>query len=397
MNKKTYALVAIIILAFCIHAFLTKEFFDIHYGIGSSSKLCNVNQTFNCEAVTASKYSQFMGIPLSIFGLCLHLVLFILLMGALTKEEESEERATWSCSLIALSGFSVLASLVMGVISLTKLSVYCPLCLSLYVLSIIIFALTYCLFKSSKSGLSLKALKKNSTVLILILAIPVMSLLMNKIISKKYSPKNFQKKIDSYISKWEKSPAYSFDVEPVFKMNEGGKIKLAEFADYLCPHCKDASRSLKAFISGHPDVEFSFYPFPLDGACNPPIFEASKGRKGNGARCDLAKGVYCGVKQNKGIELHNAIFKRQREYTIISVNRDKLIEEMKKDLGEGLDSEKWSSCLESPETHAYIESNAKMGGDVKVMGTPSIYLNGKPLRNGQILPILQQAYQKAAQ
>lgn len=399
MNKKTYALVAIIILSFCIHAFLTKEFFDIHYGIGSSSKLCNVNQTFNCEAVTASKYSKFLGIPLSVFGLCLHIVLFILLIGSITKEEESDDKKTWLTSFVYLSGFSFLASIIMGIISLTKLSVYCPLCISLYFLSAIILVLGYLMLKTEKGVFSLSLLKKNSTILVLIIAIPLASILLNKIISKKYSPKNFEKKINSYISKWEKGDVFDFNVAPVFKMNEGGKIKLVEFADYLCPHCKDASRSLKAFVSGHPDVEFSFYPFPLDGTCNPPILEASGGRKSNGARCDLAKGVYCGVKQDKalGLKLHNAIFKKQDDYYKISSNRDKLIDDMKSDLGESLDAEQWSSCVNSAETHAFIESNAQLGGDAKVMGTPTVYLEGKTLRNGQILPILQAAYKKATQ
>jgi protein-disulfide isomerase len=51
------------------------------------------------------------------------------------------------------------------------------------------------------------------------------------------------------------------------------------------------------------------------------------------------------------------------------------------------------ACMESPETHEHILTQARLGKTANVEGTPTIYANGKKLPRGQLIPVLESTYQ----
>ena len=50
---------------------------------GESDFVCNINQTFSCDEVVKSPYSEFLTIPLGVWGLAYFLALALLLCVAL--------------------------------------------------------------------------------------------------------------------------------------------------------------------------------------------------------------------------------------------------------------------------------------------------------------------------
>ena len=76
MKPKIVALISQLI-AIMLHGYLTIEYFTLKLGQSSGESLCNISQRFNCEAVTASPFSSFLSIPLSIWGLSANTVLLI--------------------------------------------------------------------------------------------------------------------------------------------------------------------------------------------------------------------------------------------------------------------------------------------------------------------------------
>ena len=134
----------------------------------------------------------------------------------------------------------------------------------------------------------------------------------------------------------------------------------------------------------HPDARLIFAAWPLDGTCNTTI------PSGDGTRCALARSVYCAEKEHKGWEAHDWIFEHQEIFTTLEA----LTQDLKKMADEEkLDYTALKSCMDSSEAKAAIEAGAKVGSDLKIEGTPSIFVNGKKLEFGQILPVLQKAYE----
>lgn len=371
------------------HIYLSIQHYRLKFGLGEGKSLCNINETFNCDAVTASQYSTLLGSPLSNWGASTHLILSLFLfIGWLNLGSNNKQILRYSFWLSLLTSFM---SIIMLLISIFKLSNYCLFCIVTYILSFILFLSLGSL--CGKEALThatddIKDLFAGAKwVLIMGLLIPGISLLSNSIIYDSFGFRQLDIMTQESLSNWQNSPQMNFDYSTGLKFQKKpgpAKMQIVEFADFLCPHCKTASPSLHAFAESHPDVELIFKPFPLDGVCNEGIQ-----RQGDGLRCQLAAAVYCSEKINtKGWAAHNYIFDRQTQWNISQIEND--LKALSDQINVPL--EELKKCISSSETHEAITKMAKEGVDAKIMGTPSIFVNGKALDRGQFLPILQGAY-----
>ncbi|MEK7357326.1 MAG: vitamin K epoxide reductase family protein, partial [Bdellovibrionota bacterium] len=57
------------IAAMIVHSILYSHHLDLHFGAITGPMSCDVSSTFNCSAVTASKYSSLLGVPIALWGL----------------------------------------------------------------------------------------------------------------------------------------------------------------------------------------------------------------------------------------------------------------------------------------------------------------------------------------
>ena len=164
-------------------------------------------------------------------------------------------------------------------------------------------------------------------------------------------------------------------------------MTIVEFADFRCPHCKHAAPSLHAFAESHPDVQLIFKPFPLDGTCN----EAMKQGGGDGISCAIAAAVICSEKlAKKGWQAHDYFFEQQ-ETLLRSSDITANIEEVA--TSTGLVLADLQACIKNPETMTEVTALAKEGEKAQIRGTPTIFVNNKLLMNGQMIPVLENAYQ----
>jgi protein-disulfide isomerase len=206
----------------------------------------------------------------------------------------------------------------------------------------------------------------------------------------------FLKKDNSLIEKtakekvayWSASPEKKFDPTKGLSMQKGSTepvMTIVEFADFRCPHCKHAAPSLHNFTQSHPDVKLIFKPFPLDGTCN----EAIKGG-GDGISCGLASAVMCSEKiAQKGWLAHDYIFENQMDI-IQAGSLDKNLDVVSKTIG--ISVEDLKKCINDPTTGELIRSMANEGAAAQIQGTPTVFVNGKLLSGGQLIPILESAY-----
>ena len=79
MNKKINALLISLVLTFATFAYLTYHHYGLIFGFAQAS-LCQISQTINCDSAALSSYSEFLGIPIALFGLAFSFVMFFVFL-----------------------------------------------------------------------------------------------------------------------------------------------------------------------------------------------------------------------------------------------------------------------------------------------------------------------------
>ncbi|MGZ3790714.1 MAG: vitamin K epoxide reductase/DsbA family protein [Bdellovibrio sp.] len=390
-SKNKYLTLALVttLVAVGVHTYLTQHYYALKFGAVEGSAFCNVNEVLNCDAVSASKYSAFLNIPIALWGAVTNLVLLYFLTVA--RFNLVQDKAKTSRYALLLSGMTLFASVVMGSISMTMNNL-CIFCITAYALSLIGFVSTLMGAEAVSLNNITQDIKdifsKQKWVLGFMAAIPVVTFVGNIMYLESHGFSEIDKIAKEKVAYWQVAPAQNFDLSTGLQMQKGATepvMTIVEFADFRCPHCKHAAPTLHAFARSHQDVKFIFKPFPLDGTCN----EAIKGG-GDGISCGLAFAVICAEKLNsKGWAAHDYLFDHQEEI-ISAQSLDKNLEDISKAVG--LSIENLKTCVKDAATQDTVRKMAKEGGNAQIQGTPSVFVNGKLLNGGQLIPVLEAAY-----
>jgi protein-disulfide isomerase len=138
------------------------------------------------------------------------------------------------------------------------------------------------------------------------------------------------------------------------------KVTVVEFADYQCPFCGQAEGLMTQVLESYPkEVRLVYKQFPL-ATIHPQAMAASKAA--------LAAG-----RQGKYWEMHDLLFRNQRDLS--PENLTQLAESLQ------LDVMQFEKDMESPEVLAQISREQQEGKSADVVGTPTIFVNGKRLTN----------------
>jgi protein-disulfide isomerase len=136
-------------------------------------------------------------------------------------------------------------------------------------------------------------------------------------------------------------------------------IKIIEFADYQCPHCKTAYLTLKKVLGKYKNkINFTYMDFPI----NP-----------SGISRKIAIGAMCAHEQKKYWKYHDLAFDKQAE-----LNKDSHLA-LAKDLK--LNMDKFNKCMLSKSSVSKIDFSMQEAKRIGVEGTPVIYINGVRVLN----------------
>ncbi len=388
MKQRTKISLAFLIglIAVGIHGYLTVHFFDLNFGLLEGSSICNLSAKFNCDTVTASSFASLLGIPIALWGAVTNGALALLLLVWLLGWSENIPRL--GRYTLWLSGFIAATSLVMGSISTFYIRSFCVFCMSEYLMSFLIFGLIWSGQEPSRRPATqyvIDLFRGAKGYLGLLVAIPLVTFLVNRSILDHYGATQLPELINESIMDWQSAPQVSLSVPPLLVSGSPHpSMTVAEFADFRCPHCRHAVGPVEAFMNSHPDVQLQFYAFPLDGTCN----EASGG--GDGISCYLARTVFCAEQLKKqGWALHHYIYDHQIEIDgnqTMGFAQDEVNEFLKQ---RGIDEHQFATCVQSPSTDSAIRDEARLGNEVGVKGTPTFFVNNRMLSRGSLIPILE--------
>jgi protein-disulfide isomerase len=155
--------------------------------------------------------------------------------------------------------------------------------------------------------------------------------------------------------------------------SEGGAgkdLELVEFADFQCPHCKDAQATMAKLVTDFPNAHIVYESFPLV-KIHPEAFRAAAYGScvaklgGNKAFFDFAAAVYegqAGLASAEGatLTLNSAVTKA------------------------GQAPDKIEACSKTPETKASVESGVKLAEELNVNQTPWLFVNGRGIPLGGV-------------
>jgi len=140
-----------------------------------------------------------------------------------------------------------------------------------------------------------------------------------------------------------------------FRGSPMAPVKIYEFSDFQCPHCKVAAPLLKKIVeesNGKVKLVFKQYPLPS----HPKAREASKA-------------AIAADKQGKFWEMHDLLFENQDE--LQTVNLDDYAKKL------GLDMKRFEADMKSKDTDRKIKADLAEGDAAGVDSTPSIFVNDR--------------------
>jgi protein-disulfide isomerase len=134
-------------------------------------------------------------------------------------------------------------------------------------------------------------------------------------------------------------------------------VTIVEFADFECPHCREAVGLIDAMMAAHPDkirLVYKAFTLPFHVHGEP------------AARAAFAAGV-----QGKFWEMEHLLFERQQHLEDADLQR---YAQMLK-----LDLARWKADMDSAATKERVLRDHNLGEEMKLKGTPTIYVNGREL------------------
>ena len=134
-------------------------------------------------------------------------------------------------------------------------------------------------------------------------------------------------------------------------------VVIVEFADYQCPHCKQAASVLAAMVERFPDdVAIVYADFPINRS---------------GISRIVAQGAVCAGEQDKFWDYHDQAFEQQAN---LDINSPLQIAEML-----GLDKESFQKCIISPQPTQHVARGEREALRLGLTSTPTLFMNGRRL------------------
>jgi protein-disulfide isomerase len=151
------------------------------------------------------------------------------------------------------------------------------------------------------------------------------------------------------------------------------KVTIVEFSDFECPFCSRAADVAHKVKEKYGDkVRFVFRQFPLSFHPNAHV---------------AAEASLAAASEGKFWELHDKMFQNQR-----ALSREQL-EGYAKEIG--LNVANFKAALDSKKFAAAVDAEQKLGEEVAVDGTPTMFLNGARVANPTDFDTIAQQIDKA--
>jgi uncharacterized membrane protein len=330
--------------------------------------LCAVSEAINCDTVSQSMYSIFLGMPVPVWGVLGYGFFLILLSFAYLRE--AEHRRIWSLLFLTALFFSGY-SLFLAYILKFQIKMYCIVCLAGYATNFALLYLVWIIRRRFPEKGFFSALKKDVFFLwrpwkiqttILLVFFGVFSILPFV-----------------YPNYWHFSlPEMTADMNT--GMTEDGdpwigaenpELVITEYSDYMCFQCRKMHMYLRQIVAANPDkIRLVHRHFPMDPEFNPTLtgtFHPASGK--------LAIAATYAALENRFWQMNDLLYDIPKDVKTLDI----------RDLAQkgGVSFEGLAASRDIRQIRYKIKRDVLKGIELGVTGTPTYEVDGN-LYEGRI-------------
>jgi protein-disulfide isomerase/uncharacterized membrane protein len=337
-----------------------QHWYAVQAGVLKGKSFCNFSAYWNCEGVALSDYSSLFGVPIGVFGAAWFFIFAILGLSQSVSKKV----------LMLVFAAGVLASAYYAFTLFFVLETGCLVCVAGYVCILGAGAMAFW-------GPRWTPLTTGLSAFVLALGFGVLALSVYGMNESHRLPFS-QEELDKFRASLSQVPVEELSVvSPLGKGSENGDIHIMEFSDFACPHCATAGLETVPQLLNDPQIRFSFFPYPRDGACHPQV--PSHIQPGT---CRLSEAALCAQEQGKFWEFHDVVFGNMRD-------NSRLIPLEQAVSKAGLDPEKLQECFDRGEAQEQLRAMIELAIEKDVRATPTFFINGRRLPGNFPIPIFR--------
>lgn len=342
-----------------------RVYTDITY-----KSFCAISKAINCDTVSQSPYSIFLGIPVPVWGVIGYT--FFLLFTPFAWSKEAEKHRIWPILFFISLAFSIY-SIILAFISTFYIHSYCIMCIVSFGVSFLLLYYTWLIRRRfDKSGL----------IRGLVLDMEFLWKMRKKTLSVFFPAFClFFVVFIFFPTYWRLTPPVSSEDIPHGVTDDGypwigaknPELEITEFTDYQCFQCKKLHFFLRQIIAKKPDkIRLIHRHFPMDHKYNPIVKEPL--HVGSGIMAIFA--VYAQT-QDKFWEMNDTLFEigGNKDY----INAKELAEKV------GLDYRALLLSIKNRIIRYKVKHDISIGIKLGINGTPCYVINDQ-VYLGQIPP-----------
>ena len=357
---------------------------------GATEAICNINQTFSCDDVAQSSYSEVAGIPLGVWGLAYFLAAALLTAVGLSRTKYAFAHLQGYAGLVLIG---VIVAIGLGTLSIVQIGAVCLTCIAIYTLTLTQAGLLFIYRKELSGGIQTQPMFQGGLTAIAIVIVTIgfyhflgfgedqpISLTSSSSVqpdSSSVRPNSSAGVQSNLLPNAVELPLalspYSGAGEDYRKGSDQAKVTIVEFADFQCPGCRQMASNLGILADEFgDDVRLVFRNYPLDKNCN-----SGMSRQLHDFACEAAILSRCAGQYGRFWPFHDLVFANQS-----SINSAKL-----RSLATtiGLSEAQIDTCLASKDHLAKVKDDIEVARKVGVDSTPTVFFNGRKLVTGRSL------------
>ena len=344
-----------------------------HYRVYTDAayeSFCAISRSINCDSVSQSPYSIFLGMPVPAWGV-IGYTFFLILLG-FARNPQAKQIRIWSLLCCLALGFS-LYSLALAIISTWWIQSFCILCIVTYGINFLLLYFTWLIRKRFDRDSFARALQEDVRFLAdrrRKVAAAVVPFLVLASLTWWFFPVYWY--FDPPAIQTDLPHGVTEEGHPYIG-SENADLVITEFADYLCFQCNKMHYYLRNLMARYPGkLKLVHRHFPMDPRVNP-LLEHDV-HEGAGA---LAVFALYAASQGKFWQMNDHLFATARTAGSIDINV--LARTV------GLDPAGLRNSLQDPVLRKKLQSDLAAGFQLGVSGTPTFAVNGR-LFEGHLPP-----------
>jgi uncharacterized membrane protein/predicted DsbA family dithiol-disulfide isomerase len=344
-----------------------------HYRVYTDTdyvSFCALSQSINCDTVSQSLFSIFLGLPVPVWGIIGYSL--FLLLSAFAGSKAAAPRRLWTLLFFVSVAFCIY-SIILAAISTFHIRSFCIMCIVSYGINFLLLFYTWMIRKRFDSGSIINGLRLDLRLLnsrkvqylglFSPLFIGISLVLIFFPVYWSFEPPTLTAYIPHGITE-EGHPWVGA---------ENPQLEIIEFADYQCFQCNKIHFYLRQIMAEHPGkIRLIHRHFPMDHAVNPIVKQPV--HVGSGKLAMLT--IYAAT-QNKFWQMSDILFSIAREKPVIDI----------KELAQavGLNAKELSRAVYDSKIQNKLKKDIADALKFGITGTPSFVIDGK-LYRGQIPP-----------